>query len=145
MKLTTLKNPTDTQKLLRQLTQDGLQSQQATGGYISDGVNPWIAALCVATAHAELAAAADGPRRREILRELVLDWTRLRRSDRAADRVQLAREHLELQRSNTEAQKEKEFRPWLERPDIREELFPDKDKGLSEETIQKIERELNLL
>lgn len=145
MKLTKLKNPTGTQKLLRQLTRDGRQSQQATGGYISDGVNPWVATQCVATAHGELTAAADGPRRWEIIRQLVQDWTRLRRSDRALDRVQLAREHLELQLANAEARKEKEFRQWLKRPDIQEELFPDKNKGLTRETIEQIERELNLL
>jgi hypothetical protein len=33
----------------------------------------------------------------------------------------------------------------LERPDIREKLFPDKDKRLSPETLAKIERELNLM
>jgi hypothetical protein len=40
---------------------------------------------------------------------------------------------------------EKEFRKWLQRPEIRKEIFPELTRGLSPETLQKIEEELRLL
>ena len=144
MKQTSPNNPDDTEKLLREIAADSEKSARAAGGCITDAVSGWLAAQYAATTHAELAA-ADAPRRWEVLRACVQDWTRLRRSDRAVDRLQLARETLAWRRSTTQAEKEKEFREWVTRPDIRKELFPDEEPGLSPETIQKIERELNLL
>lgn len=157
MKLPPLNNPTDSQKLFRNLTVDGHKSQQATGGCIMDALSPWLASQYAATAHGELTA-ADSPRRLDILRDLVQDWTRLRRSDRAADRSQLDRERLELireqvdlhrkqlelNRANSHARKEKEFRRWMKNPKIREQ-FEEKPGGLTPEVLEKIERELNLL
>ena len=43
------------------------------------------------------------------------------------------------------AQPRQEFREWVKRPEIRAELFPERTGGLSPETLEKIERELNLL
>src|SRR5581483_10155165 len=41
--------------------------------------------------------------------------------------------------------KEKEFRDWVKRPEIRKEIFPELTRGLSPETLKKIEEELRLL
>jgi hypothetical protein len=43
-----------------------------------------------------------------------------------------------------QSQKEKEFREWLQRPEIRKEVLPALTRGLSRETLRKIEAELNL-
>ena len=144
MKLTSSNKLINDPKLIRRLTTDARTSHKAADGSVTDGVAGWIASQYATTTHGELAA-VEGSQRWHILRAMIRDWAILRRNDQAAVRLQLAREQLELNRSNNQAQKEKEFRQWLERPDIREELFPDKDKGLSPETIEKIERELNLL
>ena len=46
---------------------------------------------------------------------------------------------------NTAQKKEQEFWAWTERPNIREKLFPDREAGLSPETLEKIEKELKLM
>ena len=51
----------------------------------------------------------------------------------------------ELVCPDEQPQKEKEFRAWLQRPEIRKELLPNLTRGLSPETLQKIEAELRLL
>ena len=79
------------------------------------------------------------------LHELCLDITRLRRCDLHAEQLAVDREWLALEKSNTEDQREKDFWKWTERPDIRQKLFPDKEGGLSPETLEKIERELRLM
>ncbi len=48
-------------------------------------------------------------------------------------------------RAEEKPQKEKEFREWLQRPKIRKEILPELTRGLSPETLEKIERELRLL
>ena len=73
------------------------------------------------------------------------DWATLRRGDHSAARLQLDREELDWQRTNSKSQKEQEFREWIQRPDVRAEFFPELTRGLSPETLEKIERELHLL
>ena len=73
------------------------------------------------------------------------DWSLLRRGDHTAARLQLDREELDWQRANGKSQKEKEFRDWVNRPEIRKELFPERTGGISTETMKKIERELKLI
>jgi hypothetical protein len=51
----------------------------------------------------------------------------------------------DLLRADNEPRKEKEFREWLKRPEIRKELIPELNRGLSPETLKKIEEELHLL
>ncbi len=51
-----------------------------------------------------------------------------------------------MDKTNSEHQKEKEFWAWTKRPDIQEKLLRRKEGGgLRPETIEQIERELNLL
>ena len=61
--------------------------------------------------------------------KLLAGWEALREQVRAEERPQ----------------REKEFREWLQRPEIRKEVFSDLTRGLSPETLEKIERELRLL
>jgi hypothetical protein len=57
----------------------------------------------------------------------------------------LFKQSRELLCPNEQPQKEKELRAWLQRPEIRKELLPNLTRGLSPETLQKIEAELRLL
>jgi hypothetical protein len=51
----------------------------------------------------------------------------------------------ELMRAKSEPRKEKEFREWIKRPEIRKEIFPEITRGISPETLKRIEEELRLL
>ena len=51
----------------------------------------------------------------------------------------------ELVRAENQPQREKEFREWNKRPEIRKEIFPELTRGLSPETLKKSEEELHLL
>jgi hypothetical protein len=103
----------------------------------------WLASQYLVAAREKLTA-ADGAGRFELLRKFMQDWTLLQRGDHSAARLQLDRDKLEWQRANGKVQKEKEFREWIQRPEIREEFLPKSKGGISRETLEKIERELNL-
>ena len=57
----------------------------------------------------------------------------------------LYKQSRELLCPDGQPQKEKEIREWLQRPEIRKDLLPGLTRGLSPETLQKIEAELHLL
>jgi hypothetical protein len=132
-----------TQQLLRDMAAEAKELQEAAGGSVTDTVAGWLASQYASAAHEKLDGAAGG-QHWEILRAFVQDLTLLRRGDQAAARLQLDREQLDWQRANGKLQKEKEFREWIQRPEVREELLPE-NRGLTPETLAKIERELNLL
>ena len=79
------------------------------------------------------------------MRTFLHDWALLRRGDHAAARLPLDREQLDWERANRKAQKEQEFREWSQRPEIRREFLPERTRGISSETLEKIERELRRL
>jgi len=130
--------------LLTGMARDAAELRQVMGGAITDTVADWLASQYLSTTHEKLAHAA-GAGRWEILRAFVQDWAVLRRGDHSAARLQLDREELDMLRANSQTQKEKEFREWLERPEIRRELFPDHKRGISPETLKKMEEALHLL
>jgi hypothetical protein len=134
----------ETQELLRKMAAEARELQSAAGGSVTDTVAGWLAAHYASAAHEKLTG-AEGAHRWEVLRAFVQDWSLLRRGDHTAARLQLDREELEWQRANGKLQKEKDFREWVNRPEIHKELFPDRTGGISQETMQKIERELKLL
>jgi hypothetical protein len=134
----------ETKKLLVGMAKEAADLRQAMGGSITDAVAAWLASQYLSATHHKLAG-TEGARRWEILRAFVQDWAALRRGDHSAARLQLDREELDWQRANSQPQKEKEFREWLQRPEIRQELLPDLTRGLSPETLRKIEAELGLL
>ncbi len=134
----------DAQQLLREMVAEAQELKQAAGGSVTDAVAAWLAPQYLLAARAKLAAsAATG--RFEVLRTFLHDWALLRRGDHAAARLQLEREQRDWQRAHAQAQKEREFREWMQRPEVRKEFFPEQRGGLSEETMEKIERELHLL
>ena len=51
----------------------------------------------------------------------------------------------ELVAPGLQSKEEKEFREWIRRPEIRKEIFPELTRGISPETLKKIEEELHLL
>jgi len=59
--------------------------------------------------------------------------------------VKLFRTAFEALKVASQPRKEKEFREWIKRPEIRKEIFPELTRGLSPETLKKIEEELHLL
>ena len=134
----------ETKKLLVGMAKEAADLKQAMGGSITDAVAAWLASQYFSAAHEKLAG-TEGARRWEILRAFVQHWAALRRGDHSAARLQLDREELDWQRANSQSQKEKEFREWLQRPEIRQEILPDTTRGLRPETLRKIEAELGLL
>lgn len=114
------------------------------GGSVTDAVAAWLAPQYLLAAREKLSA-ADGAGRLELLRTFLHDWSLLRRGDHSAARLQLDREELDWQRANGKLQQEKEFREWIQRPEIRREFLPDLTRGISAETLRKIETELRLL
>lgn len=134
----------DAKKLLREMVAEAQDMKSAAGGSVTDAVAAWLAPQYLVAAREKLTA-TDGHGRFEVLRIFMQDWAMLRRGDHSAAKLQLEREQLDWQRANTMSQKEKEFREWIQRPEIRAELFPERTGGISKETLQKIERELRLL
>ena len=137
-------NLAETKSLLLGMVAEAADLKRAAGGSITDAVADWLAPQYLLAAKEKLSG-AEGARRWEILRAFVQDWAMLRRGEHSAARLQLDREELDWQRANSQSQKEKEFREWIKRPEIRKEFFPDLTRGISKETIEKIERELRLL
>jgi hypothetical protein len=129
---------------VRQLRAEAEELQRAAGGSITDGVASWLVPQYLLAARERLDT-TEGAQHWEVLRAFAHDWAMLRRGDHSAARLQLEREQLELQRANAQAAKEGEFRQWLQRADIRAQLFPEQTGGIKPETLRKIERELRLL
>src|SRR5882672_2009743 len=105
----------------------------------------WVAVHLAATAQSLVAHEGDSESRWLRLRELCAQVSRLRYSDLFSERLSLDRERLALEQLSKAHEREKEFWKWTERPDIREKLYPDKEPGISPETLEKIERELRLM
>jgi hypothetical protein len=134
----------ETMSALREMTADAAELKRAAGGSITDAVADWLAPQYLLAVREKLSG-TEGATRWEILRLFVQDWAMLRRGEHSAARLQLDREELDWQRTNSQSQREKEFREWLKRPEVRAEFFPEHTGGIRPETLKKIERELHLL
>ena len=130
--------------MLLRMVAEARELKQAAGGSVTDAVADWLSPNYLLAVQEKLAG-TEGTDRFDVLRLFVQDWTLLRRGDHAAARLQLDREALELLRANSESRTEKAFREWLKKPEIQEELFPKKERGISPETFDRIARELNLM
>lgn len=130
--------------MLTEMVAEAQELKTAAGGSVTDAVAAWLAPQYLLAAREKLSA-ADAAGRFEVLRAFLEDWALLRRGDHAAARLQLDREELDWQRVNRKAQKEQEFREWIQRPEVRREFLPELTPGISAETLEKIERELRLL
>ena len=130
--------------MLAAMVAEAQDLKQSAGGSVTDAVAAWLAPQYLLAAREKLTG-TTGAGRFDVLRVFVQDWAMLRRGDLSAARLQLDREELDWQRANTKAQKEQEFREWIQRPEVREEFLPKSKGGITRETLEKIERELNLL
>lgn len=137
-------NMADAKKLLREMVAEAQDLKSAAGGSVTDAVAAWLAAQYLVAAREKISATGEAGRF-EMLRMFVQDWAMLRRGDHSSAKLQLEREQLDWQRANGKSQKEQEFREWIQRPEIRRELFPERKGGIAKETMRKIERELRLL
>ena len=131
-------------KLIRAMAAEAAELKKAAGSSVTDTVAAWLAPQYLLAANEKLTATASADRL-AVLRTFLHDWALLRRGDHAAARLQLDREELDWQRASSQSQKEKDFREWIKRPEIRAELFPELARGISPETLKKIEKELRLL
>jgi hypothetical protein len=142
--MSTNPNLAKTKALLLEMVAETEDLQQAAGGSVTDAVAGWLGPQYLLAAREKLTA-TDGNGRFDVLRLFMQDWAMLRRGDHSAARLQLDREELEFQRTNSKSQKEQEFREWIQRPEIRTEFLPEISRGISAETLKKIEEELRLL
>jgi len=132
------------QAVLAEMAAETAELKRALGGSITETVADWLTPQYVLAAREQLDA-ANAAERWKLLRLMAGDLTALRRGDLSAERLALERERLAFERMCVERAQEAEFWKWTKRPDIRRKLWPRKRDGLSEKTLRKIERELNLL
>ena len=135
----------DAMDFLNNLDDQPTHNPQTSSSSSTGRLSLWLALQYALAARALVESTADQPARWARLREICADISRLRRSDLFAERLELERAWLVFEQANTSQQKEKDFWAWTERPDIREKLFPDREGGLSPETLEKIEKELRLM
>jgi hypothetical protein len=137
-------NLAKTKSLLAEMVAETQELKQAAGGSVTDAVAGWLGQQYLLAARERLTD-SEGKGRFEVLRLFMQDWAMLRRGDHSAARLQLDREELDWQRTNSKLQKDQDFREWIQRPEIRREFLPDNSPGISAETLKKIEAELHLL
>ena len=118
---------------VREMVVEARELQSAAGGSVTDSVAVWLGPQYLLATQAKLTA-ADGSGRFEVLRLFIQDWTLLRRGDQFAAR-----------QACRQSQKEAEFREWIQRPEVRQEFFPDQTGGFRQEMPARIEKELKLL
>jgi hypothetical protein len=123
-------NLANAQTMLREMVAEALELKAAAGGSVTDAVAAWLAPQYLLAAREKLTA-TDGAGRFEVLRIFMQDWAMLRRGDHSAARLQLDREELDWQRASSKTQKEKDFREWIQRPEVRREFPPEIARGIS--------------
>lgn len=141
-------NLASAKKLVAGLAAEAAALKKAGRGNVSEAVSDWLAAQYLMVLHARLQAKGDEPgiaRRWETLRTGLMDWTRLRRGDQATAWLALDREELEMDWQNSLCRREKEFKQWMKDPKVREKYFPKSQGGITQKTLEKIEKELGLL
>ena len=134
---------TEAKGLFGEMATEAADLKKAAHGSVTETVAGWLTPAYAVAAHHKIGELA-GDDRLAALQGLMHDWVKLRRSDIAIARLQLRREELEWQRTNRKLEKEKEFDEWIKRPEIREKYLPDASRGITPETIAKIEKELRL-
>src|SRR5215472_5333629 len=110
--------------LLDEIQDDHGPAHQSLAKLSTAKLARWLSIQYAATAYS-LSSLADDPQAQwKRLRELCVDISRLRRADLLTERLRLERKWLDLETSNSEVAKEKQFHKWLKRPDIRKTLVP---------------------
>ncbi len=107
------------------------------GPALSDTLSLWIVArYAVAT---RMLAEAEGREPWQLLRELCSDIVELRKGDHSAERLQIERERIELEKERTSKRAQEKLEALLKLPETERRLF---EKGLSEEEREKKMRAL---
>jgi hypothetical protein len=131
--------------MLIEMAAESAELKAAVGGVLADMVADWLVPQYLLAVREQLASLPAGPERLKVLRLTANDLTALRRGDNSAARLALSRERLAFERMRVERDKHAEFWKWTEEPEIQRKLWPRRRNGISEKTLRKIERELNLL
>jgi hypothetical protein len=129
---------------LGELSTESREFAAAAGGVVTDAVSGWVAGQYVDAGREKLAE-ADPAERCEIMRGFAREWWLLRRGDLLFGRLQLDREAQELRRADNQVRKEKEFREWLNSPKMQAGLHTNRKRGLSEETLRRIEEAMKII
>ena len=135
-------------KLVTSLAAEAVALKKASRGNLCEAVSDWLAVHYLMVLRARLEGKGDEPavaQRWETLRTALLDWARVRRGDHAAESLALEREELDLDLQNSKFRVQQQFKKWIKDPKVREKYWPKSQGGISEATLHKIERELNLL
>ena len=125
------------------LDADSAALPQSLAGPLTEKLAHWIALRYAAAAHA-LAALDDDPETElRRLREFCGDIVALRRGDISAGRLGVAQGRLAVLQAEADAQKEKEFWTWTQRPDIQEKLYPKRDPDqIRRDVVRMLDEEL---
>ena len=91
-----------------------------------DNLVQWISLRFAAAAHTSTPADDPETELRQI-RQFLADIVALRRGDLVARRIQLEQRRLALEETKNQQTLEKLFWEWTQRPEIRAQLFPDRD------------------
>ena len=101
----------------RQLATEVAELQQASKGPLTDLLAGWLAAHYAVAARASVRQAAGAAVDLKTLRALCADVITLRRGDHHAERLQLERERLDLDRQQTKEHLEKLCLEWARNPE----------------------------
>jgi hypothetical protein len=154
----------ETKAALVAMAEEADELQQAVGGSVTDALAGWLGPQYAMAARAQLAE-LKGEDRLKLLRAFVQDWALLRQGDQTAQRLEIDRERVVLERERTETHLREQFEEWLKDPGAKRRLcgeglspeererrmreifdLPEKGKGgISAETLKKIERELGIM
>ncbi len=91
---------------------------------LAEKLSRWLSLRYATTARALATAQAGSPKSLRDLRDFSLFVMALRRGELSAARLALQQQRLNLELSQTDQAKEKEFWAWTQRPDVRAKLYP---------------------
>lgn len=138
---------------------------ETVDGTIADTLARWLAARYVLTASRLAEKAGEDGLDLPTLASLSADVVALRKGDQAAERLQIERESLEVERERDAQRMQVHFEEWLKQPGIVDRICDPKrrseettarlrelfgraepaSRGLSTETLAQIEKELRFL
>ena len=125
------------------LEADNAALPPSLAGPLTEKLAHWVALRYAGAAHA-LAGLDDDPKTElRRLREFCGDILALRRGDISAGRLGVAQARLAVLQAETEAQKEKEFWTWTQRPDVQAKLYPKRDPDqIRRDVVRMLDEEL---
>src|SRR5437867_2193566 len=125
------------------LDADSAALPQPLAGPLTDKLAHWVAPRYAAAPQAPSAMDDDPETELRRLREFCGDIVALRRGDISAGRLGVAQGRLAVLQAETDAQKEKEFWTWTQRPDIQAKLYPKRDPDqIRRDVVRMLDEEL---